>query len=31
MKLPVDYRTLDWRKGETRAVREQYVKGQQHE
>lgn len=23
--LPVDYATLDWRKGETRAVREQYV------
>ena len=28
MKLPVDYTTLDWRKGETRAVREQYIKDQ---
>ena len=25
MKLPVDYTKLDWRKGEVRAVREQYV------
>ncbi len=25
MKLPVDYTKLDWRKGETRAVREQYI------
>jgi hypothetical protein len=25
MKLPTDYTKLDWRKGETRAVREQYV------
>jgi len=29
MKLPVDYTILDWRKGETRAVREQYVKEQE--
>ena len=28
MKLPVDYTRLDWRKGETRAVREQYIKEQ---
>jgi hypothetical protein len=28
MKLPVDYTTLDWRKGEVRAVRDQYVKEQ---
>ena len=28
MKLPVDYTTLDWRKGEVRAVREQYIKEQ---
>ena len=28
MKLPVDYRTLDWRKGEVRRVREQYIKEQ---
>jgi hypothetical protein len=28
MKLPVDYTKLDWRKGETRAVREQYEKDQ---
>ena len=27
-KLPVDYNSLDWRKGEKRAVREQYVKEQ---
>ena len=26
MKLPVDYTTLDWRKGETKAVRDEYVK-----
>ena len=25
MRLPVDYTTLDWRKGEVRRVREQYV------
>lgn len=28
MKLPVDYTSLDWRKGEARAVRDQYVKDQ---
>lgn len=28
MKLPVDYRTLDWRKGEVRDVRLQYFKEQ---
>lgn len=28
MDLPVNYRTLDWRKGETRAVREEYAKRQ---
>lgn len=28
MKLPVDYTTLDWRKGEVRAVREQYAREQ---
>lgn len=28
MKLPVDYTRLDWRKGETRAVREEYVRRQ---
>ena len=26
MKLPVNYLTLDWRKGEVRAVREEYVR-----
>jgi hypothetical protein len=25
-ELPTDYTKLDWRKGETKAVREQYVK-----
>ncbi len=28
MKLPVDYTQLNWRKGEVRAVREQYVADQ---
>ena len=28
IELPVDYTTLDWRKGETRAVREEYVRRQ---
>jgi len=28
MELPVDYTTLDWRKGETREVREEYIKRQ---
>lgn len=28
MKLPVDYRTLDWKKGEVRAVREAYISQQ---
>ena len=28
MKLPVDYTKLDWRKGETAKVREQYIKEQ---
>ena len=28
MKLPVDYTKLDWRKGEVRAVREEYIKRQ---
>ena len=28
MDLPVDYRTLDWRLGEVREVREEYIKRQ---